>query len=159
MGDRRLDFVNQNMDTIIWAAGILLALVVLLLVWKAFSPAMMGRRGQRLGVSEYYELDKTRRLVIVRRDNVEHLVLIGGQHDLVIESGITPVSTATAYMPGTAVGPVPAPHPQEPPVFAAPPAASVPPPARPPRPPVFGERRPPPLRPVDQQTPRRDDEP
>ena len=49
----------------------------------------MGRKGQRLGISEYHEIDKTRRLVLVRRDETEHLVLIGGGQDLVIESGIS----------------------------------------------------------------------
>ena len=43
----------------------------------------------RLGISEYYEIDKTRRLILVRRDNVEHLVLIGGGQDVVIEPGIS----------------------------------------------------------------------
>ena len=49
----------------------------------------MGRKGQRLGISEYHEIDKTRRLVLVRRDETEHLILIGGAQDLVVESGIS----------------------------------------------------------------------
>ncbi len=48
------------------------------------------RRSQRLGVIEIRQLDVRRRLVLVRRDNVEHLLLLGATHDLVIEQGIAP---------------------------------------------------------------------
>ena len=68
---------------------------------------MSGRRGQRLGISEYHEIDKSRRLVLVRRDNVEHLILIGGAQDLVIEPGITAAAIAAAYTPSP-VAPDPA---------------------------------------------------
>jgi Flagellar biosynthesis protein, FliO len=47
-----------------------------------------GRKGSRLGISEYYEIDKTRRLVLVRRDEVEHLLMIGGGQDVLIEDKI-----------------------------------------------------------------------
>ncbi|WP_051335307.1 flagellar biosynthetic protein FliO [Methylocapsa acidiphila] len=42
----------------------------------------------RLGVVDAFDLDRQRQLVIVRRDNVEHLIMIGGPNDLVIESQI-----------------------------------------------------------------------
>lgn len=140
-----MDFVNENMDKIIWAAAILLILVVLLILWRMLAPSVMGRRGQRIGISEYHEVDKTRRLVLVRRDNVEHLILIGGNTDVVIESGITAAGVASAYVPqGLPADP-----------GSVTPAAGA---ARPaPRPPVFGDRKPPPLRPVDPPL-RRDDE-
>ncbi|MCA3554058.1 flagellar biosynthetic protein FliO [Aestuariivirga sp.] len=84
-----MDFLNENMNNIILAVAILLILAVLLAAWRAFSPRVSGgRRGQRLGISEYYSVDKDRRLVLVRRDNVEHLILIGGPQDVVIEGGI-----------------------------------------------------------------------
>ena len=74
----------------IYTAGIALAVLLLgIVIYRLFSGSVMGRKGQRLGVSEYYEIDKTRRLVLVRRDETEHLVLIGGGQDLVIESGIS----------------------------------------------------------------------
>jgi flagellar protein FliO/FliZ len=44
-----------------------------------------GKR--RLGIIEVLPLDGRRRLVLLRRDNVEHLVLLGMQNDLVIERG------------------------------------------------------------------------
>jgi flagellar protein FliO/FliZ len=55
---------------------------------RRFGPAMrLGRTG-RLGLIETIALDSRRRLVLVRRDDVEHLLMIGGAGDLVIESGI-----------------------------------------------------------------------
>ena len=55
---------------------------------RRFGPAMrLGRTG-RLGLVETIALDSRRRLVLVRRDNIEHLLMIGGTGDLVIERGI-----------------------------------------------------------------------
>ena len=71
------------------AALVVLAVVILaIVVIKAVGGRVRGRRGSRLGVSEYHEVDKTRRLVLVRRDGTEHLLMIGGERDLVIETGI-----------------------------------------------------------------------
>lgn len=75
----------------------LAVLVVLLLITALFRRlrgGTRGGRGTRLGINEFCEIDETRRLVLVRRDNVEHLVLIGGPQDLVIESGIGAVAQA-----------------------------------------------------------------
>ena len=47
-------------------------------------------RSQRLSVVEVRQLDVRRRLVLVRRDGVEHLLLLGATADLVVETGITP---------------------------------------------------------------------
>jgi flagellar protein FliO/FliZ len=46
------------------------------------------RAGRRLSVVEIAVVDGRRRLVLVRRDDVEHLLLLGGASDLVIERGI-----------------------------------------------------------------------
>ena len=49
-----------------------------------------GRQRQpRLGIVDTYDLDRQRQLVLIRRDNVEHLVMVGGASDVVIESNIT----------------------------------------------------------------------
>lgn len=47
-----------------------------------------NKAGRRLGIVESLPLDAKRRLVIVRRDAVEHLILIGATTELVIEQGI-----------------------------------------------------------------------
>ncbi len=67
---------------------VLAVLVIFVLIYKVLNSRVRGRKGTRLGISEFYEIDKSRRLVLVRRDDVEHLMLIGGHQDVVIESGI-----------------------------------------------------------------------
>lgn len=48
----------------------------------------LPRSGRRLGVVETLTLDGRRRLVLVRRDDTEHLLLIGGGADVILERGI-----------------------------------------------------------------------
>jgi flagellar protein FliO/FliZ len=45
-------------------------------------------RQPRLGVIDYASVDARRRLILVRRDNVEHLLMIGGPTDVVVEANI-----------------------------------------------------------------------
>jgi hypothetical protein len=45
-------------------------------------------REKRLEVVEHTSLDGRRRLVLIRRDNVEHLIMTGGPVDVVIETNI-----------------------------------------------------------------------
>lgn len=81
---------------ILGVAGILFALALLaLLIWafRAFfggSNARPARRGRdrRLGVVETATVDAKRKLYLIRRDDVEHLIIIGGPVDLVVETGI-----------------------------------------------------------------------
>ena len=49
-----------------------------------------GRKGRRLDVVEVAPLDSRHRLVLVRRDQTEHLILLGASSDVVVERGITP---------------------------------------------------------------------
>lgn len=46
------------------------------------------RADPRLGVIEYAHVDGRRKLVLIRRDDVEHLIMTGGPVDVVIETGI-----------------------------------------------------------------------
>ena len=45
---------------------------------------------RRLDVVEQANVDGRRRLVLIRRDDVEHLIMTGGPVDVVIETGIGP---------------------------------------------------------------------
>jgi flagellar protein FliO/FliZ len=47
-------------------------------------------RVHRLAFIERTRLDGGRKLLLVRRDDVEHLILIGGPIDLIVETGIRP---------------------------------------------------------------------
>lgn len=61
------------------------------------------RPGQRIGVVEIAAVDGSRRLVLIRRDSVEHLVLLSGEGDLVIETGI-PAEAADSQPAATGGG-------------------------------------------------------
>jgi hypothetical protein len=47
-----------------------------------------GRQQPRLAVIDAANVDGRRRLVLIRRDNIEHLLMIGGPSDVVIEPNI-----------------------------------------------------------------------
>ena len=53
------------------------------------SKMLHGRKsGKRVTVVDVAVLDGKRKLILVRRDDVEHLLLIGGPTDVIVESGI-----------------------------------------------------------------------
>jgi flagellar protein FliO/FliZ len=69
------------------------ALIVLAIVYRlAFAHRLRvpgGRTRQpRLGLVDAFSLDGQRQLVLIRRDNIEHLVMIGGPNDVLVESQI-----------------------------------------------------------------------
>ncbi|HEY9163599.1 MAG TPA: flagellar biosynthetic protein FliO [Magnetovibrio sp.] len=55
-------------------------------------PQTQTRRGQakRLAIVEVSALDAKRRLVLIRRDAVEHLIILGHNGETVVETNITP---------------------------------------------------------------------
>jgi flagellar protein FliO/FliZ len=73
-----------------------------------------GMRGRqpRLAVVDYASVDGRRRLLLVRRDNVEHLVMIGGPTDIVVESNIVRAAAAPREIaiPRPAAAPESLPH-------------------------------------------------
>lgn len=58
------------------------------------SASTRGRQ-PRLAVIDYASVDARRRLILVRRDNVEHLLMIGGPTDIVVEPNIVRAVAAT----------------------------------------------------------------
>ncbi|MBS3847918.1 flagellar biosynthetic protein FliO [Devosia sp. BSSL-BM10] len=76
----------------LFALGIVIILIVLgvwllKLLFNATSTAGRGRN-RRLAIIDTLALDQKRQLLIIRRDNVEHLILTGGPQDVVVETGI-----------------------------------------------------------------------
>jgi flagellar biogenesis protein FliO len=73
----------------------------------------MDRRQPRLAVIDATAVDGRRRLILIRRDNVEHLLMIGGPTDVVIEPNIVRAAAASARetappaRPATAAEPLP----------------------------------------------------
>ena len=53
------------------------------------APRHGGVAGRRLSLVETTALDPRRRLVLVRRDDVEHLILVGPEGARIVERGIT----------------------------------------------------------------------
>ncbi len=49
----------------------------------------------RIGVVEFSSVDPKRRLVLIRRDGVEHLILLSPTSETVIETGIPPIADET----------------------------------------------------------------
>lgn len=82
----------MNTDDIVKIIGaiaiILLFIFIAIAIFRRIGGEVRGKRGSRLAVTEFRELDKLRHLVLIRRDNEEHLLLIGGPQDLVIETNI-----------------------------------------------------------------------
>lgn len=65
----------------------------------------IGKPGQRrLAVIESLPLDSRRRLVLIRRDGTEHLLLLGGTTDKVVESGIATAGPAAGEVTVQALG-------------------------------------------------------
>jgi hypothetical protein len=57
---------------------------------EAFAALFGPRPEPRLDVVEQSNIDGRRRLILIRRDDVEHLIMTGGPVDMVIETGIGP---------------------------------------------------------------------
>jgi hypothetical protein len=57
------------------------------------------RADPRIGVIEYANVDGRRKLLLIRRDDVEHLVMTGGPVDVVIETGIGERKTRVSETP------------------------------------------------------------
>ena len=110
------------------AVGLVLAAIaVILAVGIALFRLVFGRRlhmsggrtrQPRLGVVDAFDLDRQRQLVLIRRDNVEHLLMIGGPNDVLVEAAIVRAPAALAprdkengFSPSIGI---PAPMPQQP---------------------------------------------
>ena len=88
----------MTLDTLMLAIAAILfvAALVALAAW-AFKTLFAGRPGahgfarvrdKRLGVVETAMAGAKRKLLLVRRDDVEHLIIVGGPVDVVVETGL-----------------------------------------------------------------------
>jgi len=104
---------------------LVLAGIVGAAVWfglRYFGPEGRGlfgaARDSRIGVSEVASVDGKRKLLLIRRDDIEHLVMTGGPIDVVIEQGI--VAPDGAHVPMAGHPSAPAAHSREPRLSPAP---------------------------------------
>jgi flagellar protein FliO/FliZ len=149
------DKLGSTATYVLGAIFFIVLLLVLLMVVRALLAGRVraagGRSRQpRLGVVDAFDLDRQRQLVLVRRDNVEHLIMIGGPNDVVVETAIvragelradarprvgeeTPAAPAPVGAPVAApaapLAPAPVP-PGVPPIGSAPAMPPAPPPLR-----------------------------
>lgn len=87
-----------DLNTLVLAVAAILFVVALgaLTVWafrtfvtgRSSAPGFLRPRDRRLAVVETASVDTRRKLVLVRRDDVEHLLITGGPVDLLIETGV-----------------------------------------------------------------------
>ncbi len=90
------DIVGEDMATgamlVIVTLAIVIAFAILFAIYRSFSTSGVGNnrrtRQARLAVMDAAAVDSKRRLVLIRRDDVEHLVMIGGPSDIVVEQNI-----------------------------------------------------------------------
>ncbi|WP_287214905.1 flagellar biosynthetic protein FliO [Mesorhizobium sp.] len=130
---------------ILWTFVALVLVVIVLLIIKlvrnlTFGTFVAGGRNRktRLAVMDATAVDSHRRLVLVRRDDIEHLLLIGGPTDVVVERDIRLSALRRPALTGDGGGHQPAPPPRAPqpapaPVRQAPspqPASTAPTPGR-----------------------------
>ena len=104
-----------------------ICLWILMLVIRRFRSGLFvsgGSKGRlpRLAVTDAVPVDSSRRLILVRRDDVEHLIMIGGPTDIVVEAGIgkpqlvvqAPAQQSAPRMPMQTTQPQSAPQPAPP---------------------------------------------
>jgi hypothetical protein len=95
-----LEFLNQNTPAKFILAFVIVLGLIALTAWlvRRFGANRIGggARGRqpRLAVIDAASVDSRRRLVLIRRDNVEHLMMIGGPNDLVVEPNIVRASAS-----------------------------------------------------------------
>src|SRR6187551_109557 len=80
---------------ILWTFAALVLFLIVLIIIKLIRSLTFGtfvaggrNRKTRLAVMDAAAVDSHRRLVLVRRDDIEHLLLIGGPTDVVVERDI-----------------------------------------------------------------------
>lgn len=94
--------------------AVILALAVVLLLFGLFifilkrltgvNAPQSRNRQPRIAVMDSAPVDTKRRLVLIRRDNIEHLILVGGPSDVVVEQNIIRNAPLTTSRPGTFQG-------------------------------------------------------
>jgi len=98
----------------VWSVAGALAIVIVLIVFLVWllkfalnaSRSVARGRNRRIGVTESVMVDTKRQLVLIRRDDVEHLVLTGGPQDLIVEADIPLISPEPLAVPPRRTAPV-----------------------------------------------------
>jgi hypothetical protein len=111
--------------------GLCLLGLIGLYAWRVFGRGIRhagsrGGRQSRLGIVDVFDIDRHRQLVLVRRDNIEHLIMIGGPNDLLIEGAIVRAQPSGAERRDLIGAPVSGEPRPQPPRMSFDPATAVP---------------------------------
>ncbi|WP_136656897.1 flagellar biosynthetic protein FliO [Nitratireductor sp. XY-223] len=107
MGDALFSTDGMSLYSML-AVGVVILIAIGLLVWNLRRRGHMafirggGSRQPRLAVLDATAVDARRKLVLVRRDNIEHLLMIGGPSDIVVERGINRAAMRAAQQEAAA---------------------------------------------------------
>ena len=119
LGDNKLVQFGALFLALLAIIVLMVVLVRLFFARRLQPPGGRGRQA-RLGIVDAFDLDRHRQLVLIRRDNIEHLIMIGGPSDVVIEASIMR-SQAAAHRDKDFAPPASEPaRPQSPPNGASP---------------------------------------
>ncbi len=103
------DVMNDGYIRFVVGLLVVLAMIVVA-VWVAKrlglgTTAGFRGKGRRLTLVEVMPLDQKRKLVLIRHDETDHLILLGATHEALLSSTAAPVATAAlapALLPETA---------------------------------------------------------
>jgi len=83
-----------------FALALILVLgLIALLAWllRRFGMGVKMTKGRRLAVVEVQMLGPRHRMMLIRRDEVEHLVIVGPASETIVESGIKRTGTDQSF--------------------------------------------------------------
>lgn len=119
-------FDGFGVPLLVFAGLVVLAILVIFIGRRARRHRGHGLvAGHRLAVIDQVQIDEHRRLVLIQRDDVQHLVILGGGSDFLVERGIGAAQSAVEeprHAPREAA-PQPVRRPAPQPAAAAPPVA------------------------------------
>ncbi|MBU0859239.1 MAG: flagellar biosynthetic protein FliO [Alphaproteobacteria bacterium] len=80
--------LGRFIAALVFVLGLMFLLSQVMKRYNGHARALPGIRKKRLQIIEVLAIDSRRRAVLIRRDDREHLVLLGATTDTVIESNI-----------------------------------------------------------------------
>jgi flagellar protein FliO/FliZ len=75
---------------LIFVLGIILFLAWLVKKFDIYNNQNNNDSKNRISILQSIRIDPKRRIMLIKRDGIEHLIMVGGQTDIVIEKNITP---------------------------------------------------------------------
>jgi flagellar protein FliO/FliZ len=86
---------------LIFVLALIGAAAFALRAFGVMTPGNRSKAERRMAIVETLMLDPRRRLMIVRRDNVEHLLLLGLSGETIVERAVKVPEISTDPIPGT----------------------------------------------------------